>query len=110
MLREESLDCLELLVEERLALSSLITAEEREVVVVPVPVPSSVVSVSDVVEAELLLSSYSSSLSEQPETRINDSRRTENEKKFGRMPFGTFLYLKIKVPILSSFKGFFNGL
>ena len=91
VLREESLACLELLVEERLALSSLITAEEREVAVV-----------SDVVEAELLLSSYSSSLSEQPETRINDSSRTEYEKRFEKLFFPTLLYLKINVPILSS--------
>ena len=34
MLRDETLDCLELLVEERLALSSRITVEAREVVVV----------------------------------------------------------------------------
>ena len=56
VLREETLACLEeLLEEERLALSSMITAEEREVVLVPV---------SDVVEAEL----SPSSLLEQPET------------------------------------------
>ena len=85
VLREESLACLELIVEERLALSSLITAEEREVAVV-----------SDVVEAELLLSSYSSSLSEQPETRINDSKSTENEKRFEKLPILTLLDLKIK--------------
>jgi hypothetical protein len=98
VLRDETLECLELLVEMRLALSSPITVEAREVVLVPV-------SSSDVVDAP-----PPSSLLEQPETRINDSRRTENEKRFKRMPFGTFLYLKIKVPILSSFKGFFNGL
>jgi len=45
VLREEALACLELLVEMRLALSSLITVEERVVVVVSV-------SVSDVVEEE----------------------------------------------------------
>jgi len=101
VLRDEILVCLELLVDERLALSSLITMEAREVVVVPV---------SDVVEAELLLSPYSSSLSEQPETRINESNRTDNEKRFENLHFRTLLYLKIKVPILSSFKGFFNGL
>ena len=43
VLREETLDCLELLVEERLALSSRITVEARGVVVVPVSVVSSVV-------------------------------------------------------------------
>ena len=51
VLREETLACLELLEEERLALSSMITVEAREVV-------------SDVVEAEL----SPSSLLEQPET------------------------------------------
>ena len=43
VLREETLDCLELLVEERLALSSRITEEARVVVVDPVSVVSSVV-------------------------------------------------------------------
>ena len=43
VLREETLDCLELLVEERLALSSRITVEARVVVVDPVSVVSSVV-------------------------------------------------------------------
>jgi len=108
VLRDETLECLELLVEERLALSSRITEEEREVVLVPVSssvVSSSVVSVSVVVDAP-----PPSSLLEQPETRINDSRRTENEKRFEKLPFLTLLDLKIKVPILSSFKGFFNGL
>jgi len=46
VLRDETLVCLELLVEERLALSSLITEDAREVVVVPV----SDESVSDPVE------------------------------------------------------------
>ena len=81
--------------------------EAREVVLVPVSssvVPVSVVSVSDVVEEP------PSSLLEQPETRINDSRRTENEKRFEKLPFLTLLYSKIKAPILSSSKGFFNGL
>ena len=56
VLRDEVLPCLELLVEERLALSSLITVEAREDVVVPlsaVPLsvaPVSVVPVSVVVE------------------------------------------------------------
>ena len=98
VLRDETRDCLELLVEMRLALSSPITVEAREVVVVPV----SVVPVSDVVEAELLLSSYSSSLSEQPETRINESNRTENEKIFENLPFLTLLYLKINLPIFNT--------
>ena len=55
MLRDETLACLELLVEMRLALSSLITVEARVVVVVSVSssvVSSSVVSVSDVFEEE----------------------------------------------------------
>ena len=47
VLRDETLVCLELLVEERLALSSRITVEAREVVVVPV----SVVPVTVVVDA-----------------------------------------------------------
>jgi hypothetical protein len=61
VLRDEVLPCLELLVEERLALSSLITVEAREDVVVPLSVvplsvvplsvvPVSVVPVSAVVE------------------------------------------------------------
>ena len=56
VLRDEILACLELLVEERLALSSLITEEAREaVVVVLVSVVSvSVDSVSDAVEEESL--------------------------------------------------------
>ena len=55
MLRDETLACLELLVEERLALSSLITEEAREAVVDSVPDESvSVVSVSDSVEEESL--------------------------------------------------------
>jgi len=103
VLRDETLECLELLVEERLALSSRITVEAREVVLVPVS--SSVVPVSDVVEEE-----PPSSLLEQPETRINDSSRTENEKRFENLPFLTLLDLETLVPILSSFKGFFNGL
>ena len=104
VLRDETLECLELLVEMRLALSSPITVEAREVVLVPVPVPSSVVPVSDVVEEE-----PPSSLLEQPETRINDSRRTENEKRFKKVSFLTLLYLK-NVPILSRYKGLFNGI
>ena len=75
VLREETLECLELFVEERLALSSRITVEAREVVLVPVS--SSVVPVSDVVEEE------PPSLSlppPQPITMKNDSRRTENKK------------------------------
>jgi len=90
----------------RLVLSSPITVEAREVVLVPVPVPSSVVPVSDVVEEE----PPPSLPPPQPITMKNDSRRTENEKRFENLPFLTLLYLKIKVPILSSFKGFFNGL
>ena len=60
VLREETLECLELLDEMRLVLSSPITEEAREVVLVPV----SVVPVSDVVDEEL----PPSSLLEQPET------------------------------------------
>ena len=43
VLRDETLECLELLVEDRLALSSLITVEARVAVVVPVSVVSSLV-------------------------------------------------------------------
>ena len=102
VLRDDTLDCLELLEEERLALSSLITVEERVVVVVSVSssvVSSSVVSVSDVVEEEPPPLSL---LPPQPITMKNDSRRTENEKRFEKVSFRTLLYLKINVPILSS--------
>jgi len=93
VLRDDTLACLELLVEERLALSSLITVEERVVVVVPEPVPSSVVSVSVVVDAP-----PPSSLV-QPINMKNDSRRTENEKRVEKLPFLTLLDLKINMPI-----------
>jgi len=114
VLRDETLECLELLVEMRLALSSPITVEAREVVLVPVSssdvsssdVSSSVVSVSDVVEEE----PPSSLPPPQPITMKNDSRRTENENRFEKLPFLTLLDLKINSPIQSSFKGFFNGL
>ena len=93
VLRDETLACLELLVEMRLALSSPITVEAREVVLVPVAVPSSVVPVSDaVVEEPPPLSLL------QPITMKNDSRRTENEKRFEKLPFLTLLYLKVNVP------------
>ena len=105
MLRDETLACLELLVEERLALSSLITVEARVVMVVSVSVvPVSDVPVSVVVDEPPPLSLL------QPINMKNDSRITEYEKRFEKLPFRTFLYLKINVPILSSFKGFFNGL
>ena len=55
VLRDDTLACLELLEEDRLALSSLITVEARVVVVVSVSssvVSSSVVSVSDVFEEQ----------------------------------------------------------
>jgi hypothetical protein len=96
VLRDETLACLELLVEERLALSSRITVEAREVVVVPV----SVVPVSDVVEEESL--PEPSSLLVQPWTRINNSNRTENEKRFEKVSFRTLLYLKINLPIFNT--------
>ena len=96
VLREETLDCLELFVEERLALSSRITVEAREVVVVPV----SVVPVSDVVEEESL--PEPSSLLVHPRVRINDSNRTENEKRFEKVSFRTLLYLKINLPIFNT--------
>jgi hypothetical protein len=96
VLRDETLVCLELLVEERLALSSRITVEARDDVVVPV----SVVPVSDVVEEESL--PEPSSLLVQPWTRINNSNRTENEKRFEKVSFRTLLYLKINLPIFNT--------
>ena len=99
VLREETLECLELLVEERLALSSRITVEARVVVVVPVSVVLSVVVVEDVE-----LSPEPSSLLVQPDTRINDSNRTENEKRFEKVSFRTLLDSTINLPIFSSFK------
>ena len=97
VLRDETLECLELLVEERLALSSRITVEARVVVVVPVSVVLSVVVVEDVE-----LSPEPSSLLVQPDTRINDSNRTENEKRFEKVSFRTLLYLKINLPIFNT--------
>jgi hypothetical protein len=49
--------------------------------------------VSDVVDAPPPLSLL------QPITMKNDSSRTENKKRFKKLPFLTLLYLKIKVPI-----------
>ena len=100
MLRDDTLACLELLEEDRLALSSLITVEARVVMVVSVSssvVSSSVVSVSDVVEEE----PPSSLPPPQPITMKNDSKMTENEKKNEKAFFLTLLYLKINTPILS---------
>ena len=74
VLREETLECLELLAEMRLVLSSPITEEAREVVLVPVPV----VPVSDAVDEEL----SPSSLLEQPETSnaiLNIKTNQENK-------------------------------
>ena len=103
VLRGETLACLELLVEMRLALSSLITVEERVVVVVPEPVPSSVVSVSVVSVSVVVDAPPPLSLSPpQPINMKNDSRRIENEMRFEKLPFLTLFDLKIKVPILSS--------
>ena len=99
VLRDETLECLELLVEMRLALSSPITVEERVVVVVPEPVVSvSVVSVSVVVDAPPPLSLPPP----QPISMKNDSRRTENEKRFEKVSFLTLLYLK-NVPTSSRY-------
>jgi hypothetical protein len=89
VLRDETLECLELLVEMRLALSSPITVEARVVVVDPVSVV--------VVEEESL--PEPSSLLVQPWTRINNSNRTENEKRFEKVSFLHLLYLKINLPI-----------
>ena len=87
VLRDETLDCLELLVEDRLAPSSLITFETR--VVVPV---------SDAVDEEL----SPSSLLVQPWTRINDSSRTEYEKRFEKLFFPTLLDIKINLSIFNT--------
>ena len=92
VLREETLACLELFVEERLALSSRITVEARVVVVVPV---------SDAVDEEL----SPSSLLVQPWTRINDSSRTEYEKRFEKLFFPTLLDIKINLSIFNTYKG-----
>ena len=99
VLREETLACLELLEEERLALSSMITVEAREVVLVPV----SVVPVSDVVEEESL--PEPSSLLVQPDTRINNSNRTKNEKRFEKLFFPTLLDIKNNLSIFNTYKG-----
>ena len=95
VLREETLDCLELLVEERLALSSTITVEARVAVVVPVSVV--------VVEEESL--PEPSSLLVQPWTRINNSNRTKYEKRFEKVSFLTLLYLKINLSIFNTYRG-----
>ena len=92
--------CLELLVEMRRVLSSPITVEAREVVVVPV----SVVPVSVVVE-DVELSPEPSSLLVQPDTRINNSNRTEYEKRFEKVFFPTLLDIKINLSIFNTYKG-----
>ena len=107
VLRDDTLEFLELLVEMRLALNSLITVEERVVTVVSVS--SSVVSASDVSSSDVVDAPPPLSLL-QPITMKNDSSRTEYEKRFEKVSFLTLLYLKINVPILSSFEGFLNGL
>jgi hypothetical protein len=76
-----------------------------ELVSVTVPVPSSVVSVSDVVEEPPPPLSLL-----QPINTNTDSIRNEYEKRFETLPFLTLLDLNINAPILYSFKGFFNGL
>ena len=91
VLREETLACLELLEEERLALSSMITAEEREVVLVPVS------DEVDAVDEELSLSS----LLEQPETSnaiLNIKTNQENKL------FILILLKNIELEGLSSYK------
>ena len=97
VLREETLDCLELFVEERLALSSRITVEARVVVVVPVSV---------VVDEESL--PEPSSLLVQPDTRINDSNKTEYEKRFEKLFFPTLLDIKINLSIFNTYNGSLN--
>ena len=104
VLRDETLDCLELLVEERLALSSLITVEARVAVVVPVSVVLSVVPVSVVVEEESL-PEPPSLLLVQPDTRNNDSSRTENEKRNESLFSQTLLDIKINLSIFNTYKG-----
>ena len=73
VLREETLECLELLAEMRLVLSSPITEEAREVVLV---------SVSDAVDEEL----PPSSLLEQPETSNAMLTMTNQENKLFIIP------------------------
>ena len=97
VLRDETLECLELLVEERLALSSRITVEARVAVVVPVSV---------VVDEESL--PEPSSLLVQPDTRINNSNRTENEKRFEKVSFLTLLDIKINLSIFNTYRGYLN--
>ena len=91
VLRDETLACLELLVEMRRVLSSPITVEARVVVVVPVSV---------VVDEESLL--YSSSLLVQPRTRINNINRIENEKRFEKLFLPTLLDIKINLSIFNT--------
>jgi hypothetical protein len=75
VLREETLECLELLAEMRLLLSSPITVEARELVLVPV---------SDAVDEEL----PPSSLLEQPETsNAILTIKTNQENKLFIIPF-----------------------
>jgi hypothetical protein len=99
VLRDETLVCLELLVEDRLALSSIITVEARVAVVVPV----------SVVVEDVELSPEPSSLLVQPDTRINDSNRTENEKRFEKLFFTTLLDIKINLSIFNTYKVFESG-
>ena len=94
VLRDETLVCLELLVEMRLALSSTITAEAREVVVV---------SVSSVVDEESLPEPPSLLPPPQPIIRIDDSNRIDTENKNEKIFFLTLLEININLPIFSSF-------
>ena len=69
--------------------------EARVAVVVPVSVV--------VVEEESL--PEPSSLLVQPWTRINDSSRTEYEKRFEKLFFPTLLDIKINLSIFNTYKG-----
>jgi hypothetical protein len=78
--------------------------EARVVVVVPVSVVLSVVPVSVVVEEESL-PEPPSLLLVQPDTRNNDSSRTENEKRNESLFSQTLLDIKINLSIFNTYKG-----
>ena len=61
-----------------------------------------VVVLSVVVVEDVELSPEPSSQLVQPDTRINEINRTENEKRFEKVSFRTLLYLKINLPIFNT--------
>ena len=64
-----------------------------------------VVVLSVVVVEDVELSPEPSSLLVQPDTRINDSNRTENEKRFEKVSIRTLLDIKINLSIFNTYKG-----